>query len=43
MIKINLIKLQTSNLRKLFSHNEPFFFFAKKNDQRIKGTLGITG
>jgi len=43
MIKISLIKLQTSNLRRTLCHNEPIFFFAKKIDQRIKGTLGITG
>jgi len=43
MIKISLIKLQTGNLRKQFYHNEPIFIFAKKIDQRIKGTLGITG
>jgi len=43
MIKISLIKLQTSNLRKKFCHNEPIFNFAEKIDQRIKGTLGITG
>jgi len=43
MIKISLIKLQTSNLREKSSHNEPVFYFAKITDQRIKGTLGITG
>jgi len=43
MIKISLIKLLTSNLRKKFYHIEPIFYFAEKIDQRIKGTLGITG
>lgn len=43
MIKLGLIKLLTSNLRRQLFHNEPIFFFAKKIDQRIKGTLGITG
>jgi len=43
MIKISWIKLFTNNLRKQFYHNEPIIFFAKIIDQRIKGTLGITG
>lgn len=43
MIKISQINLQTSKLRGKPCHNEPNFYFAKKFDQRIKGTLGITG
>lgn len=43
MIKASLIKLPTSSLRRKLYHSEPIFFFAKKIDQRIKGTLGITG
>ena len=43
MIKTGLTKLFTDNLGRKLLHSEPIFFFAKKIDQRIKGTLGITG
>jgi len=43
MINTGLINLQTSKLRRQLCHIEPIFFFAKKIDHRIKGTLGITG
>ena len=33
----------TNNTRTKVYHNEPVFFKDKRTDQRIKGTLGITG
>jgi len=38
-----LINLQTSKLRTKVYHSDPIFYKAEKIDQRIKGTLGITG
>ncbi len=39
----SLIKVQTSILRIQVYHIDPINFYKKVIDQRIKGTLGITG
>ena len=43
MMYISMIVRLTSNTRTKVYHNEPIFFQDKSIDQRIKGTLGITG
>jgi len=43
MINLSLINLLTSKLRTKVYHSDPIFYKAEKIDQRIKGTLGITG
>jgi len=43
MINSIQINLQTRKLRATAYHIDPIFYKAKKIDQRIKGTLGITG
>lgn len=40
---LNLIKVLTSILRIYVYHIDPVYFCGKYIDQRIKGTLGITG
>lgn len=43
MIRPSLINLQTSKLRMKVYHSDPILNKVYKIDQRIKGTLGITG
>jgi len=38
-----LIAILTNSARTKVYHSEPLFLKDKSNDQRIKGTLGITG
>jgi len=43
MMYISMIVRLTNITRTTVYHNEPIFFKDKRIDQRIKGTLGITG
>ncbi len=43
MVKIRLTEKQTCLTETKVGHSDPILLYGKDIDQRIKGTLGITG